>query len=341
MTLADITRQEPWEKFQASQPCAQFLQSWAWGEFRLAEVPVHRFALIDENGTWLAALQMERQHRRFGIAYWFAPRGPVFSSHLSADDKRQVMMTLCEELLKHPELRRKTLFWRFEPVSELADPEGLMPMSFRRSPSLNPASTILLDLQPTEDELFKALHEKTRYNVRVAERRGVRCRVAQTEQDVDAFLDLMDETAARDGFVQRSRKYLRATYDALHPLNLVKIRLAEFSGKVLAANLEVAYGDTVTYLYGASSSSERNVMAPYLLHWQAIQEAKLLGFTRYDFWGANPESKAGFYYKPSWEGITRFKRGWGGRQVDFVGTWNLPFNGLFYRLAFPKQFFRE
>ncbi len=81
-------------------------------------------------------------------------------------------------------------------------------------------------------------------------------------------------------------------------------------------------------------------MAPYLLHWQAIQEAHVTGYKFYDMWGANPESQASFYYKSSWEGITRFKRGWGGRQIDFVGTWDLPLHPLIYQIVFPEQFFR-
>jgi lipid II:glycine glycyltransferase (peptidoglycan interpeptide bridge formation enzyme) len=340
MKLETVTERARWDAFQLAQPWSQFTQSWAWGAYRdAAGSSVRRFFVSDERGV-RAAIQLEYRKRRFGVGYWFAARGPVFSSALSVEERREVMFELCTKLAEEKELRRRCLFWRFEPMSELGNPEGLVPLSFRRVPSANPASTILLDLAPNTNELLAKMHEKTRYNIRVAERRGVRVRVAQSESDVEAFLNLMDETASRDGFTQHSRDYLKRTYEALARERMARIRVAELDGKILSANLEMTFGDTVTYLYGSSSSEQRNVMAPFALHWNAIQEAKTLGHALYDFWGVNPESKASFYYKASWEGISRFKRGWGGRQVDLVGTWDLPFNVYLYRLAFPGQFFR-
>ncbi|MFH1620560.1 MAG: peptidoglycan bridge formation glycyltransferase FemA/FemB family protein [Patescibacteria group bacterium] len=341
MKLIRIEQKNEWEAFQAHQPYSQFLQSWIWGEFSASlGKPVMRLALVEDEGSWLIAIQMEYRLRKFGTGYWFAPRGPVFSSLLSLEEKRKALFALTEELLKIKDLRKKTLFWRFEPVSELGNPEGLVPLSFRRNSAQNPTSTLLLKLAPSLPEIQKQMHEKTRYNIRVAERHGVSVRLAHTEKDVETFLDLMDQTAARDNFIQHPRSYIKKMYEYLKTNNMSRIRLAELEGRVLSANLEIAYGDTVTYLYGTSSSEYRNVMAPYALHWNAIQEAKALGYQNYDFWGLNPWSKAMYYYKPSWEGITRFKLGWGGERVDLVGTWDLPFNSLVYRLLFIDKFFR-
>lgn len=341
MKLLLITSQDEWDEFQSAQPYAQFLQSWSWGEFRISDqCPVKRFALVDDAEHWCVTIQFEYRRRKFGFGYWFAARGPVFAKEVKTDERREVMMKLCQELLKLSELRRGSLFWRMEPNSELAHPEGLVPLSFRRAHAMNPASTIVLDLDATEEDLLKQMHEKTRYNVRVAERHGVKVRLASSITDIETFLNLMEETAQRDHIVQHSRAYLRATYAFLHERGMAEIRVAEHQGKILAASLEVIFGDTVTYLYGASSSESRNVMAPFALHWNAIRDAKQKGFKLYDFGGSNPQSKAMYYYKPSWEGITRFKMGWGGRLVNLVGTWDLPFNAVLYRLAFLKQFFR-
>lgn len=340
MTLREVTEQSAWESFIAAQPYAQFLQSWTWGEFRGAQgCPVRRFALM-EGEAWVAAIQMEYRTRRFGIGYWFAPRGPVFSSRLPSEKRRDAMMVLCEALLKQTDLRKRSLFWRFEPVSELANPEGLVPLSLQRAQALNPASTILLELTLSEEELLKRMHEKTRYNIRVAERHSVAVRIGTGAKDLDTFLALMEETAARDRFVQHPFKYLAQTYQHLASAGMAAIRVAEKEGVVLAVQMEIAYGDTVTYLYGASASASRQVMAPYALHWSAIREAKARGFSLYDFWGANPEFQGAFYYKNTWEGITRFKRGFGGRQFDLVGTWDLPFNRLVYAGIHLEQFFR-
>lgn len=250
------------------------------------------------------------------------------------------MRELTEKLLARPELRRRALFWRMEPVSELSEPEALLPLAFRRTSALDPVTTVILDLGPGEDDLLSRMHEKTRYNIRLAERHGVSVRTGSSERDLGEFLRLMAETAARDRFVQHAPEYLKVTFTFLRDNGIAQLRVAEFEGKTVAANLEVLFGDTVTYLYGASSNEHRNVMAPYALQWDAIREAKRRGYRTYDFWGANPQSKAMYDYKPSWEGITRFKMGFGARLVNLAGTWDLPFNIYLYRLLFLKRFFR-
>lgn len=339
MKLLEITDTHPWDVFQTAQPWAQFPQSWAWGEFRRSRgVTVKRWALIDDSGAWLAAAQMEFRPKRLVGGFWFAPRGPVFSSKLKPDECRSVFRAFVEQLRDVGMTR--PFFWRFEPCVELGKPEGLIPMEMRRNDAQNPMSTIVLDLTPDQEALQSAMHQKTRYNIRVAAKHGVTTRIATHPEDVTAFLDLMDETAVRDGFVQHDRAYLKATYEALHVLGMARIRIGEKEKTPLVANLEILYGDTVTYLYGASSSASRETMAPYAVHWDAILEAKRDGYARYDFWGANPVSKATFAYKATWDGITRFKRGWGGRQVDLYGTWDLPRFLPLYRLAFMRHFLR-
>jgi lipid II:glycine glycyltransferase (peptidoglycan interpeptide bridge formation enzyme) len=143
--------------------------------------------------------------------------------------------------------------------------------------------------------LLSRLHQKTRYNIRVAERHGVKIRTLSHAKDLKAFLHLMDETAERDGFTQHDASYLEETFCWLERHDMARVRLAEHDGEVLAANMEVRYGDTVTYLYGASSSMHRQLMAPFALHWDAITEAQREGYRWYDFWGANPASKASFF----------------------------------------------
>lgn len=341
MSLLQIDNQQTWDDFNKSQPYAQFAQAWAWGEFRAyLGAPILRLALADDAGRWLAAVQLEFRLKKFGQGYWFANHGPVFSQRLNDEERRSAMSTLCAEMLKRKDLRRKTLFWRLMPLSELSKPEGFVPLSFRRAQISDPTSTDLLDLTMTQEQLLAAMHEKTRYNIRVAARHGVKVRMAESERDVGVFLDLMQETAQRDGITQHGRDYLKMTYLFLHERKLAAIRLAEFEGKILAANMEIAYGHTYTYLHGASSSVMRNVMAPYALQWDAICDAQRRGFKLYDFWGVNPPYKGMFYYRPGWEGISRFKHGFGGKQIDLVGAWDLPFNLLIYRLAFMRQFFR-
>jgi lipid II:glycine glycyltransferase (peptidoglycan interpeptide bridge formation enzyme) len=340
MNLVEITDRVRWDAFQAAQPWSQFPQSWDWGEFRRENgFEVRRFGLFDETGTLLVGAQMEFRPKRVVGGYWFAPRGPVFSERLDIVRRPEVFRAFMDALLR---MRlHRSLFWRFEPAMELNEPEGLIPLAFLRNAPQNPSSTVVLDLAPSQDEMLQAMHPKTRYNIRIADRHGVTTRIATRPDDELTFLDLMERTAERDGFVQRPREYLRATFTFLRHRGMARIRLAEHQKKPLAANLEILCGDTVTYLYGASSDEARNLMAPYALHWDAIMQAKRDGMRFYDFWGANPPSKAMPAYKASWEGITRFKRGWGGRQVDLFGTWDLPFIRPLYHLVFRKQAWRS
>lgn len=339
MNLTEITAREPWERFQTSQAWAQFTQSWAWGEFRASRgCPVRRFALVDDSGQWLAAVQMEYRKKKFVGGYWFAPRGPVISDHLEPAEQVEVFRASMERL-QTMHLAR-ALFWRVEPPLDLARVEGVFPPAFRRVPALNPAATMRLDLRPSQEALLANFHQKTRYNIRVAERHGVKIRTLSYAKDLKAFVQLMNETAERNEFVQQQGEYLEATFQWLMDHDMARLRLAEREDEVLAANLEIRYGDTVTYLYGSSSSKNRQFMAPFALHWDAITEAQRDGYRFYDFWGANPATKASFYYKKSWEGISRFKAGWGAEHVHLPGTWDLPFFLPLYRLAFLKYFWR-
>ncbi len=339
--LQEVQDKELWDAFQASQSYSQFTQSWTWGEFRIAcNCQVRRFAFIDDSGDWLIAVQMEERRRRFGLGYWFAPRGPVFSSKVRIEDRKEIMEKCIEALLEKKELRDRILFWRFEPTVRLSEPDAILPMAFLRNLAQNPACAAVLDLTPDEATLLTNMHSKTRYNIRVAEKHGVKIREGVGEKDLNDFLDLYEATAKRDSFVPQPRDYVRRTFDTMNEAGLARLRLAEFNGKILSANLEIGFGDTIMYLYGSSSDEHREVMAPYALHWSAIRDAKTRGFTLYDFGGANPQSKAMFYYKASWDGITRFKQNWGAKVINLVGTWDLPFNGLIYRLVFIKRFFR-
>ncbi len=336
--LIQVSDAKVWDHFIQADPWNAFLQAWAWGEFQQSRGrTVLRLALVDERGHWLVAGQCIWYPKRYGTGYWLFPRGPVFAQHVT--EPREVFCTFLEEVLKF-KFPHKPLFFRVEPPLTLQEGRGMMPLRMQRTHALEPAATILVDLEQSEAELLAAMHPKTRYNIRVAERHGVTIRRGSSDKDIQLFLDLTKETAERDGFSSHDDAYLRATCEALLPSGFARLRFAEWQGNTLAANMEMAYGETVTYLHGSSSSKERQVMAPYLLHWEAMKTAKAEGAKYYDLYGTNPVLKSNVYYKPSWEGITRFKRGWGGKDIDMIGTWDLPTNKLLYYMAFPKLLWR-
>lgn len=332
MRLIEVKDEKVWDDFIGSQPGAQFTQSWAWGEFRVSRgQAIKRYALIDLSGQWLVASLFIHFPKRILWGYWYAPRGPVFL-HDVRPNAQDILRQFCG-LLEKKGLPKPALFWRFEPTIEIKQDGSPFPQTYKRAHAYQPALTSVIDLTKDEPELLSRMHEKTRYNIRVAERKGVTVRPARSNADVDAFIRLNEETSARDQFISQPSDYIRATYEFLHARKMSVIRLAELDGELLAASMEVSYGDTVTYLYGASSDHKRNVMAPYALHWDAIRSAKASGFRFYDFHGVNPEDESSPYYKGSWKGITRFKLGWGGSRVNYVGTWELPQRRILYRMV--------
>src|SRR3989344_4527643 len=326
MSLQHITNQRDWDEFVSSQPRSQFTQSWTWGEFRIARgQEIKRLALVDAKGEMEAAALFTYIKKPLVGGYWYAPRGPVIRDGADADTLRCFLSALEQHPLPHP-----ALFWRIEPSTPTS--YALRPTPYLPAHAYQPASTLLLDLTQSHDDLLKQMHEKTSYNIRVAERRGVTVREAQGNEAIDAFLSLNQETAVRDRFRSMPSAYIRATYQFCATQGMARIRLAECDGAVLAASIEMTYGDTATYLDGASSNTARNVMAPYALHWDAIRAAKASGHRFYDFHGVNPADTSSFYYKKSWEGITRFKLGWGGDRADYAGTWELPGMQGLYKL---------
>lgn len=209
------------------------------------------------------------------------------------------------------------------------DPQSAPNITYRKSRivnSLQPSRTAVLDLQKSENELLGAMHEKTRYNIRLAERHGVQVTSHEshnTANKLGTFLGLLKETATRDGF----RPHERGHYEKLLRVRSEnfsnELFFAEYGGKILAAALVNFYGHSkvVTYLHGASSREYRETMAPHLLHWRIIEEAKRRGFRYYDLWGVDEKK---------WPGVTRFKQGFGGEVLQYPPSIDIIYRPLWY-----------
>jgi peptidoglycan pentaglycine glycine transferase (the first glycine) len=289
--------QKDWNKFvlKHGPRSGRFLQSWEWGEFQQSVGEKIERRRVEEGGS--QSLWVRKQVPMFG-EYWYAPRGPIG---------------------KMDDVGGGAMFARIEPEK--------LEMKARKSIDLQPAVTSILDLSKSEEDLLAGMHHKTRYNIRLAERKGVEIDLEET--DFDAVWKLFGETGVRGGFKLHSKKYYEKQLAALaHGECRAFLGVAKFEGEAIAATIMIDFGDTRTYVHGASERTHRKLMAPALLHWRLIQDAKQRGFKWYDWWGVAPADAENH----PWEGISRFKRGYGGEDVEYPGTHDVILKPLRYRL---------
>ncbi len=326
MTIHEVNNREIWNGFarEYAPRSGAFLQSWEWGEFqRAAGHAVRRVIASDDRGPAVAA-QFVENALPLGQRYLYCPRGPL--TRPDAPSATPKMLTA---------VARKTgaLFARFEPVSSIQYPVS----GIHSVPSVSPSNTLITDLTLTFDDLSRAQHPKTRYNVGLAERKGV-----AIELHSDAFDDaweLFETTAARGQFRLHPRRYYERMLSTLSgDACRAFLAVARYEGKAVAANVMIDFHGTRTYLHGASANVHREVMAPSLLHWALVSEAKHAGLRWYDWWGVAPEGAAESH---PWNGITRFKLGFGGERVDYAGTFDLVAHPGAYRLYELARKFRR
>lgn len=303
--IKEFDKQE-WNKFILSFEHSCFLQSWGWGEFENESgLKIKRMA-VGESGNIKAGALLIIKELGLGKKYLYSPRGPLFK------DKESLEYLLAE--IANYAKEKNCVFYRLEPKS-IRQFKGL-----KKTIDLQPRKTILLDLRLPEDELLKEMHQKTRYNIRLAGRKGVTASETNVS-DFEIFWELMQATVERDGF----RLHGKSHYKRLIEFDKKAIRFfrAKYEGKIIAVGIFSFFGDTATYLHGGSANIYRHVMSPYILQWQAIKTAKKEGCKFYDLYGVDEKK---------WPGVTRFKRGFGGKEIKNFGTYDLAYDALFYYL---------
>jgi len=184
--------------------------------------------------------------------------------------------------------------------------------------------TILLDLTKSEEELLAGMKQKTRYNVRLAEKKGVVVKERNDEEGLEIFLKLQKETAKRQGFFVHPDSYYRTVWEVLRPKGMAHLLIAKVENTPVVAWMLLKYQETFYYPYGGSSTEFKKYMASNLMMWEAIKLGKRLGCKVFDMWGATDDDA------DPWYGFTRFKLGYGGELITFPGAYDLILNPLLY-----------
>jgi lipid II:glycine glycyltransferase (peptidoglycan interpeptide bridge formation enzyme) len=188
-------------------------------------------------------------------------------------------------------------------------------------------NTVLLDLQDSEEDLLARMKQKTRYNLRLAERKGVIVRTGSLK-DLPRLYQIYAETSIRDGFVIRSAEYYYTAWKTFMSAGLAEVLIAEIDSEIIAGLILFTFAHKAWYVYGMSREIHREKMPNYLLQWRAIQYAKAKGCTSYDLWGAPDQF---IESDPLWR-VYRFKEGLGGHVVRHIGAWDHPVQPIIYRL---------
>ena len=287
------------------------LQSWEWGEFRAQTgQKVERVGLF-QSGKLAQAFQVTFHELPLiggTVGYW--PKGSIPTSEHSA-------------ILKELGKNNNAVFIKIEP-NEPSSPDTinfLLSQDFVPGRPLFTKYTFQLDLKPSEETLFANLESKTRYNVNLSYKKGVRIFENSTQDGLETHLKILAETTSRQGFYAHGPEYFRSMWQSLAESGMMHILEARLEETVLVSWILFQFNDVLYYPYGASSSENRNVMASNLMMWEAIKFGQAKGCTLFDMWGSlgpDPDTTS------SWYGFHRFKKGYGGDLVEFIGTFDLP-----------------
>ncbi len=312
------------------------LQSWAWGELK------QRFGW-NAVRVWTAEAAAQILFRRLPLGFTIAyiPKGPLVN-WLDSPQVEALFSAI------HAEARqRRAIFLKVEPDEpggQASPPAStwLSQAGFRPADSIQPRTSLVIDLSPVEPAILAAMKQKTRYNIRLAEKKGVVVRRGQAA-DVAIFHQLATVTAERNQFGVHSLAYYQTAFDLFAP-DRCALFIAEIETQPVAALLAFRQNQTAYYFYGASSNQQRNLMAPYLIQWAAMRWAKSQGCHRYDLWGipdADPvtlETEFEQRQDGLW-GVYRFKRGFGGQYVQNLGAYDYVYNPLLYQLYRARRRF--
>ena len=316
--------EKSWNQF-LFQNKGSFLQSFEWGEFqKKLSKKVWRIVIRDNNQT-LAQAQIIKEIFPFNIkSNFYIPFGPCFKEGLSSEKQKLILEQILKELHKLSK-KEKAIFLRIEPLSDFSLPNTFpSKISLKR---LQPQKTLILDLEKSEQKIFDNFSQKVRYNIRLAKKKGVSVEVH--DKYLPEFYSLMEKTSKRDSFQPFSEKHYKKLFSCASRDFKVKLFLAKYKDKIIASYILILFGSRAICLHGASDWEYRSLKAPNLAQWERIRKAKDMGAREIDFWGID-ENK--------WPGLTAFKKGFRGKEVEYPQGRDIIFKEKWYSVY---QFLRK
>lgn len=326
-------KKENWNNFLL-QNNASFLQSFEWGNFqeKLGR-KVRRLAVEDnpstnsgQAGQVLLQALVVKKPLPFGKSYLYVPFGPCFEQNLADGQKRQALELLFGEIKKISASER-AVYCYIEPWKELSPFQSELSSLWKPQKRIQPQQTLVIDLTPKEEQIFKGLKSKTtRYNIRFAQNKGVEFVAPETvgDKEIEIFYSLAQKSAQRDGFANYDKDYFDKLFSVSSQEMPVKLFFAKHQGNYIAANIFIFFNKTAVHLFGGFNHEFRHLMAPYFMHWNQMLFAKNnMACEIYDFWGIDEKK---------WPGVTHFKRSFGGKEIEYPKGCDIVFDGKWYKL---------
>jgi len=328
-----VLDENEWNNTVLALPGNHLLQCWEWGAFKSGYGWKAQHLVWQESGHPVAAAQLLTRSLRLPLlplqlSISYCPRGPVLDWH---DE------TIRETVLAELETWARasgSLFLKIDPNLAIAAESAPVPPPFLQGRGWRASleqiqfrNTLLLDLKPSEDALLAAMKQKTRYNIRLAARKGVTVRTGSLD-DLDMLYEMYAQTALRDGFAIRHRSYYQDAWGAFMRAGLAQAFIAEVHEEPVAAAILFRFGSTALYMYGMSTENHRQLMPTYLIQWEMIRWAREQGCHIYDFWGApdTPDEKDPLF------GVYRFKTGFNPELLVTAGALDFPVKPVLYGL---------
>ena len=327
---------EEWNNLITRFSNAHILQSWEWGEFKgNYGWKVRRFVWRNEQEKIVAAAQiLQRSIKilRIGpvINILYVPRGPLL------DWSDNILQEKVLSDLRNFAFKNKSLFIKIDP--EIIENDEIKDQSWQKGADVSInilkrlgwvfspeqiqfRNTFWLDLNPPEEQLLAGMKQKTRYNIHLAERKGVKIHQIEAS-DFKILYDLYAQTSYRDKFIIRPKEYYFSLWEMMFKNKKACGLLASVNNEPVAAIILFFFAKKGWYFFGMSSNQERDKMPNYLLQWEAIKLAKKLGYSIYDLWGAPDKVSED---DRMW-GVFRFKEGLGAKFISTIGAWDFPTN---------------
>lgn len=318
--------QKEWEDLTKANPASGYMQSFFWTELQnLLGWETFKVGVFDKNSLVGGAIIAKYSHFK-NKSILCIPEGPVIP--YGQPKAEEMFQKLICEIDKIANLTGK------KPTSHLTIEPKLLEVPsyfsrFQKAPTdQQPIRTLMVDLRLSEEQILKQMKPKGRYNIKVAKKHQVEIVQTGVKEGLEDFLKIYRRFIKRSGFEGKDDSYFESLVYVLPDSDSASFYFAKHNGQILATSLIIYYGDTVTFLFGASSEKNRYLMASYLLHFEIIKQAKQKGFKWYDFYGLAPGSESIIH---PWYGFSVFKRKFGGKQVDYTGAYDFVYNKKLYK----------